>query len=123
MFNFSGSEVFFLLILGLVILGPEKLPGVIRKAGRLYGEFKRITTDAQSEFKGAFGDTIGELKETAQGYKSMFDAASFEANNTLREAAQFDHEAPNSPDEPVETEPKFVPFDIGLPDTETQEKP
>jgi Sec-independent protein translocase protein TatA len=69
-FNFSGSEIFFLMILGLVILGPEKLPGVIRKAGKLYGEFKRITTDAQSEFKGAFGDTIGELKETAQGYKN-----------------------------------------------------
>lgn len=121
MFNFSGSEVFFLLILGLVILGPEKLPGVIRKAGRLYGEFKRITTDAQSEFKGAFGDTLGELKETAQGYKSMFDAASFEANNALREATDFDHQAPNVPDTPVDTEPKFIPFDIGLPESETQE--
>jgi hypothetical protein len=52
----------------------------------------------------------------------MFDAASFEANSTLREAAQFDHEAPNTPDEPIETEPKFIPFDIGLPDSEAQEK-
>ena len=70
------------MILGLVILGPEKLPGVIRKAGKLYGEFKRITTDAQSEFKGAFGDTIGDLKETAQGYKTMFDSASQQVNST-----------------------------------------
>ena len=73
-------------------------------------------------FKGAFGDTLGELKETAQGYKSMFDAASFEVNNTLREAAQFDHESPNIPDELPESEPKFIPFDIGLPDTEAQEQ-
>lgn len=104
-----------------MVLGPEKLPGVIRKAGRLYGEFKRITTDAQSEFKGAFGDTLGELKDTAQGYKSMFDAASFEVNNTLREASDFNHDAPNTPDEPIESEPKFIPFDIGLPDSESQE--
>jgi sec-independent protein translocase protein TatB len=121
-FNFSGSEIFFLMILGLVILGPEKLPGVIRKAGKLYGEFKRITTDAQSEFKGAFGDTIGDLKETAQGYKSMFDSASQQANNTLRDVAKFDHDAPNEPTETVENdvEPTFIPFEIGLPDTPTE---
>lgn len=111
------------MILGLVILGPEKLPGVIRKAGKLYGEFKRITTDAQSEFKGAFGDTIGELKETAQGYKSMFDSASQEVNSTLREATTFDHDAPNLPtEEPaIDVEPKFVPFEIGLPDTDPED--
>ena len=110
------------MILGLVILGPEKLPGVIRKAGKLYGEFKRITTDAQSEFKGAFGDTIGELKETAQGYKSMFDSASQQANNTLRDVGKFDHDAPNEPTEVVEqdVEPKFIPFEIGLPEIPTE---
>ena len=54
MFNFSGSEIIFLLILGLVVLGPEKLPPVLRKMGQLYGQFKRITGDAQSEFRGAF---------------------------------------------------------------------
>jgi len=110
------------MILGLVILGPEKLPGVIRKAGKLYGEFKRITTDAQSEFKGAFGDTIGDLKETAQGYKSMFDSASQQANNTLRDVAKFDHDAPNEPTETEESEvePKFIPFEIGLPENESE---
>jgi sec-independent protein translocase protein TatB len=121
-FNFSGSEIFFLMILGLVVLGPEKLPGVIRKAGKLYGEFKRITSDAQSEFKGAFGETIGELKETAQGYKSMFDSASQQANNTLRDVGKFDHDAPNEPTEVVrqDVEPKFIPFEIGLPETKTE---
>jgi sec-independent protein translocase protein TatB len=121
-FNFSGSEIFFLLILGLVILGPEKLPGVIRKAGKLYGEFKRITNDAQSEFKGAFGDTIGDLKETAQGYKTMFDSASQQVNSTLRDATKFDHNAPNLPTQKpeVDVEPKFIPFDIGLPETNVE---
>jgi len=121
-FNFSGSEIFFLMILGLIVLGPEKLPGVIRKAGKLYGEFKRITTDAQSEFKGAFGDTIGDIKDTAQGYKSMFESASQQATNSLRDVTQFDHDAPNEPTEVLEpdVEPKFIPFEIGLPETQTE---
>ena len=110
------------MILGLVILGPEKLPVVIRKAGKLYGEFKRITNDAQSEFKGAFGDTIGDLKETAQGYKTMFDSASQQVNSTLRDATKFDHIAPNLPTQKpeVDVEPKFIPFDIGLPETNVE---
>ena len=99
------------MILGLIILGPEKLPGVIRKAGKLY-----------SEFKGAFGDTIGDLKDTAQGYKSMFESASQQATNTLRDMAQFDHDAPNEPTETIESEPepKFIPFEIGLPESPTE---
>ena len=110
------------MILGLIILGPEKLPGVIRKAGKLYGEFKRITTDAQSEFKGTFGEAIGDIKDTAQGYKSMFESASQQATNTLRDVAQFDHDAPNEPTVVVESdpEPKFIPFEIGLPETSTE---
>lgn len=118
MFNFSGSEIFFLLILGLVILGPEKLPGVIRKAGKLYGEFKRITTDAQGEFKDVFGGTIEELKDTAQGYKSMFDSASREANSTIKAATHFETSAstPAPATKAQDTvEPNFIPFDIGLP--------
>jgi len=74
-FNFSGSELVFLLILGLVILGPEKLPGAIRKAGRLYGEFRRITTDAQGEFREAFREPMQEIQQTARGYKQMFTEA------------------------------------------------
>jgi len=56
----------FLLILGLVILGPEKLPTVLRKMGRFYGEFKRMTNDAQSaasEYKSVFQDAAGEIAD------------------------------------------------------------
>jgi Tat protein translocase TatB subunit len=76
MFNLSGSEIVFLLIIGLVVLGPEKLPTALRKAGRLYGEFRRITSGAESDFRSAFAEPLRELQDTASGYKSMFtDAA------------------------------------------------
>lgn len=76
MFNLSGSEIIFLLIIGLVVLGPEKLPNALRKAGRIYGEIKRITSGAESDFRSAFAEPLRELQDTASGYKSMFtDAA------------------------------------------------
>ncbi|MFT3854682.1 MAG: twin-arginine translocase TatA/TatE family subunit [Ilumatobacteraceae bacterium] len=43
MFNLSGSEIVFLLIIALVVLGPEKLPDAVRKFGKFYGEFKRMS--------------------------------------------------------------------------------
>lgn len=84
MFNFSGSEVIFLLILGLVVLGPEKLPGVLRKAGRLYGEFKRVTSDAQSEMRRAFAEPIRDIQETVATYKTEFDAGARSVAEDLR---------------------------------------
>jgi sec-independent protein translocase protein TatB len=88
MFNMSGSEIVFLLIVGLVVLGPEKLPMVLRKAGRLYGEFKRITSGAESEFRANFAEPIREMQETANAYKSMFSDAAGGVKSAARDIAK-----------------------------------
>lgn len=85
MFNLSGSEIVFLLIIGLVVLGPEKLPTALRKAGRLYGEFRRITSGAESDFRSAFAEPLRELQDTASGYKSMFTDAAAGITNIASE--------------------------------------
>jgi sec-independent protein translocase protein TatB len=48
-FNLSGSEIVFLLIAGLVVLGPERLPGVIRTVGRIYGDIRRAASGLEKE--------------------------------------------------------------------------
>ena len=113
MFNFSGSEIIFLLILGLVVLGPEKLPGVLRKAGRLYGEFKRVTSDAQSELRQAFNDPIRDLQSTANEYKGMFTDAAKSVNkefaDTVKEPTFIPHPAADTPPTPVPASTETVP--------------
>ncbi|MFA5774473.1 MAG: twin-arginine translocase TatA/TatE family subunit [Ilumatobacteraceae bacterium] len=84
MFNLSGSEIVFLLIIGLVVLGPEKLPNALRKAGRIYGEFKRIASGAESDFRSAFAEPLRELQDTATGYKSMFTKAASEITDGVK---------------------------------------
>jgi len=83
-FNFSGSEIVFLLVLGLVVLGPEKLPGVLRRAGRLYGEVKRMTSDAQSEMRRAFAEPIRDIQQTVSGFKTEFEAGARSVADDLR---------------------------------------
>lgn len=69
MFNLSGSEMVFLLLLALIILGPEKLPEAVRKFGKAYSEFKKMSVGFQSELKSALDEPMREMRETADAFK------------------------------------------------------
>jgi sec-independent protein translocase protein TatB len=71
-FNLSGSEVVFLLLIGLVVLGPEKLPDAMRKFGRLYQEIKNIASGVQRDLRTGFDDPLQEIKKTAEEAKKIF---------------------------------------------------
>jgi sec-independent protein translocase protein TatB len=65
-FNLSGSELIFLVLIALVVLGPDKLPEAMRKAGKAYADFKKMTTGFQSEMKSVLDEPMRELRETAE---------------------------------------------------------
>jgi sec-independent protein translocase protein TatB len=69
MFNLSGSEIVFLLLIALIVLGPEKLPEAVRKFGKAYAEFKKMSTGFQSELKTALDEPMREMRETADAFK------------------------------------------------------
>lgn len=48
MFGIGTSELVVILIVALVVLGPEKLPGIMRTVGRAVGEFRRMSSDVKS---------------------------------------------------------------------------
>ena len=65
MFNVTGSEVVILLLLALVILGPEKLPDAIRRFGKVYGELRKMSQGFQTELRDALDEPMRELRSTA----------------------------------------------------------
>lgn len=84
MFNLSGSEVLFLLLAGLVVLGPERLPGVIRRAGRLYGDVRRAAGGVERELRETFGEPATELRETLRSATSAFGEVDTEPSPPMR---------------------------------------
>jgi sec-independent protein translocase protein TatB len=56
MFNVGGGELLVILLLALIVLGPQKLPGAIRTVGRVVGEVRRISSGFQQELKTAFDE-------------------------------------------------------------------
>lgn len=72
MFNLSGSELVFLLIAGLVVLGPERLPVVIRKVSRTYAEIRRATAGIEKEFRDTFDEPLRDIRSTVDQAKTGF---------------------------------------------------
>ena len=73
MFNFQGSEVIIILLLALVVLGPEKLPEAMRRLGRLYADLKKMSTGFQEEFRAAVDEPTRELRDTANTLRDSLD--------------------------------------------------
>lgn len=73
MFNLQGSELIIILLLALVVLGPEKLPEAMRRAGKLYGELRKMATGFQDEFRAAVEEPLREVRETADLLRDSVD--------------------------------------------------
>lgn len=69
MFNLSGSEVIVILILALVILGPDKLPDAMRRAGRTWAELRKLSSGFQDEVRKGFEEPTKEVRQTADAVR------------------------------------------------------
>ena len=69
---------------GLVILGPERLPGVIRRVGRVYGEVRRMAQGIENEIKDTFAEPVSDLKKTAQDIRAGFGEVDTEPSPPMR---------------------------------------
>lgn len=47
MFNLGGGEILVILVVALLVLGPEKLPRFMRTVGKAVGDLRRASTDFQ----------------------------------------------------------------------------
>jgi sec-independent protein translocase protein TatB len=72
-FNLQGSEIVIILLLALVVLGPEKLPDAMRKAGKFYAELKKMSSGFQDEFRAAVDEPMREVRHTANVLRDSAD--------------------------------------------------
>jgi Tat protein translocase TatB subunit len=74
MFGIGFEELLLILVIALVVLGPDKLPDIARALGRAYAEFKRATDELKH--------TLDE-DETFKDLKNEFNSAHREIRNQL----------------------------------------
>lgn len=64
MFNVGGGELLVILLIALLVLGPDRLPDFARKAGKLMGDVRRVSQGFQTEIRQAM-DFDGDKSESA----------------------------------------------------------
>jgi len=91
-FNLQGSEIIIIMLLALVVLGPEKLPDAVRRFSKTYGELKKMGSGFQTELKSALDEPMREMRETAQMVRDAADptkiADEAEAERRLNEESR-----------------------------------
>lgn len=110
-FNLQGSELIIILLLALVVLGPEKLPDAMRKAGKMYADLKKMASGFQEEFNAAVEEPMREARETANLLRDSADFSKFADGERVEkpksaEMGDVGELAPSDPDAiPVEDIP------------------
>jgi len=56
MFNVGAGELMVILLIALIVLGPDKLPDTARKIGNVMGELRRMSSGFQSEMRSAMDE-------------------------------------------------------------------
>ncbi len=73
MFDFGFSEILVILVLALIVLGPEKLPGVVRRVGRWVGRARAMARQFQDQLEEELD--VDERRRTAPAEPQEVDPA------------------------------------------------
>lgn len=62
--NIGGPELLVVLIVALLVLGPNRLPQAARSMGKAMAEFRRVTGGLQAEVRDAMSQLEHEVDQT-----------------------------------------------------------
>jgi sec-independent protein translocase protein TatB len=84
MFDIGFTELVLVGVVGLLVIGPERLPGAIRTASLWLGRLKRGFNDIKREVQQELhnDEVMQELRKTGQELKSQADDFGHDIQNT-----------------------------------------
>ena len=87
MLALSPWKILVIVVVALLVLGPEKLPSVARQVGAFWGDFRRFRARLESEVRGVFPD-LPLSHEVASAVRSPLAYLNRLADEHERQSAQ-----------------------------------
>lgn len=97
MFGIGSGELILLLIVALIVLGPERMPKLARDLGRAVAEFRKTSDELRGEFLNA--DKYLEAPVTPAAPVAAVAATTATAEPEVPTEAMGEPAAPTEPDE------------------------
>ncbi|MCX2746399.1 twin-arginine translocase TatA/TatE family subunit [Arthrobacter sp. MI7-26] len=95
MFGINGPEFLILLIIGVIVIGPSRLPEYTRKLANLVKELRRMASGAREQIKEEVGIDIDEVDW------KKYDPRQYDPRRIIKEALLDDDTKPVSAGAPV----------------------
>lgn len=110
MFNIGPMELGVLALVGLIVLGPERLPGLARDAARLIRQLRDMATGARTQLKNELGPEFADVD-----LDSLRQLRALNPRTAIQRALLGDDEpeasaAPPSPEPPAARPPAQQPL-------------
>ncbi len=64
MFDIGWPELLVLLVVGIVVFGPDRLPEFARQAGRFVRQFRQFTQQARDDIRSELGPEFSDFELT-----------------------------------------------------------
>jgi sec-independent protein translocase protein TatB len=109
MFDFAFSELVVILLVALLVIGPERLPKVARTAGHLWGRMQRYVHSVKSDIANDMAiEEAKQLRSTIGKEIDAIEKATLEARMAIEQKV-LDAQMGKAPDEPDEPKPPVAP--------------
>ncbi|MHC6221669.1 twin-arginine translocase TatA/TatE family subunit [Arthrobacter sp. MMS24-S77] len=95
MFGINGPEFLILLIIGVIVIGPSRLPEYTRKLANLVKELRRMASGAREQIKEEVGIDIDEVDW------KKYDPRQYDPRRIIKEALLDDDTKPVSAGAPA----------------------
>jgi sec-independent protein translocase protein TatB len=107
MFEIAWSELFIIVIVAIIVVGPKELPGMLRALGRVVGKLRRSADEFRRQFEDSMREAGGEDLQRELNELRRNNPLN-EIRNTIESAAREASDPPKlpapatSPDKPEE---------------------
>lgn len=93
MFNVGGGEILLIALLALIVVGPEQLPGLLRKLGYYAGQARQMSNALRAEFMAGAEPFQDSMREFQRGMTDF--------SNTVADAADPNRWGSGTSEDPV----------------------
>jgi sec-independent protein translocase protein TatB len=106
MFDFSFSELVVIMVVALVVIGPERLPKVARTMGHLWGRAQRYVNGVKADIERDMAvEEFRQLQQKVQAEASAVEQSVRQATLTVDQQVQQINEAVAKLSSPAEPTP------------------
>ncbi|VAW77933.1 Twin-arginine translocation protein TatB [hydrothermal vent metagenome] len=105
MFEIAFNEIFLIMVIALVVVGPERLPAMARKAGALMGKMRRFVTNVKQDIdKEIKADELKQIMQDQADSVGIHDIIEETRESFEKAEADYNQDQPKNENEKLVNE-------------------